>query len=52
MKKLTPKTWKPLKISNIENFVKILDRQNVAYVNLNELFMFLALSGFSIPNMG
>jgi hypothetical protein len=49
MRKLVPKSWKPLKSSNIESFVQILDRSNRGYVVLSEIFMFLAMTGFLIP---
>lgn len=49
-KKMIPKTWKKLTTSNIESFVKLLDRNNKAYVNLTEVFLFFVMTGFIIPN--
>jgi len=47
---MVPKTWKKLTTLNIESFVKLLDRNNKAYVNLAEVFLFFVMTGFIIPN--
>jgi len=43
-------SWKGITVVQAENFAKLLDYQNTAYVDLIKIFAFVVLSGYTIPN--
>jgi len=46
---LIPETWKSIKNEQVEVFVKLLDHQNKAYVDLVKIFVFIVMSGYPLP---
>jgi hypothetical protein len=49
LRKLLPETWNGVTSEQIEAFVKLLDQENQAYVDLVKIFVFMVMSGYRLP---
>jgi uncharacterized pyridoxamine 5'-phosphate oxidase family protein len=49
LKKLLPSSWKTVTAEQAENFAQLLDYPNAAYVSLIKVFVFVLLTGFTVP---
>ena len=50
LKKLIPERWNNVTSEQIEAFVKFLDHENKAYIDLVKIFVFIVMSGYRLPN--